>query len=1083
MVCAHLLSAQVVINEFSAANYDGWDVGDTHDWIELYNGGAAVADISGFHLSDDIDNPTKWAFPAGSTIAAGGRLVVLCSGFGDLDPTAFGYPNTNFRIRQTDDEEIVFADPLGVVLESYDMLAIGSVQTNMGWGRSSDGAADWVIFPNPTPNAANTGATATGFSPTPTFNIESGYQAGAINVELSTTEAGASIYYTLNSTTPDNGSTLYTGPIAVGATTVIRAIAYSTDPDILPSFIETNTYFLGADQHTMMVVSLTGDEIGDGEWGGWGGGGDELCSIEFFDENGNFIEEANGDSNEHGNDSNAYDQRGFDYITRDQFGYDHAVHYNPFPAWTDRQDYQRFIFKAAANDNYSFADGAHVRDLFCHLISEQGDMKLDERRGANCIVYLNGAYWGVYDIREKADDIDYTDYYYDQERGFVDYLKTWGGTWEEFGSGDDWYDLVDFVTAQDMTDPTNYEYVESQLNTKSLIDYFILNSYIVSMDWLNWNTAWWRGTHPDGGAKKWRYVLWDCDATFGHYVNYTGIPDTGPTADPCNPEGMGDVGGQGHIPILNALLDNEDFYATYINRYASYSNTIFSCEYMNHFLDSLTGVIEPEMQRQVDTWGGTYAGWEDAVQEMRDFIDTRCADELVGGMEDCYDVTAVNVTVIIDGIGEVTISNASIYFPDSPWTGIYFTDVPIDFSAIETEGAFLGWEIVSGDITIADLLNPDFDVTLVGDITIIAHFESNIDPQPVLYDVQPPLAGDLLLDGASTAPHPNTIMTDGGTRLLTAVPNEWFVFDSWAINNATFTAGVADSIGTVFINEPDTIVAHFIEIPHFDVVVDVLPAGAGTVSLDGVPFAELPFEGAMEGAIDLQFSTTPLDVWSSFQYWMVNNHVVAPDEFSANMVLNLNQTDTIIAVYEVTPHYDITVMVDPPLAGAVKAGDGPIVQDSWTGTVEGDINHLYVATTGEFWRFTGWEAMHHSPSPNTLESVVNFNINQNDTIVAHFEKEEFGLYIPNSFTPDADGLNEVWRPISSALDATDYEVYVFGRNGEVVWHTTDPLAVWDGSHSSGSHYVQNQVYVYRIKVKPIHELEPRTYTGHITIIR
>ena len=48
----------------------------------------------------------------------------------------------------------------------------------------------------------------------------------------------------------------------------------------------------------------------------------------------------------------------------------------------------------------------------------------------------------------------------------MDWLKTWGGTWEEYGTGDDWYDLVDFVTGNDMTDAANYEYVESQLNTK-----------------------------------------------------------------------------------------------------------------------------------------------------------------------------------------------------------------------------------------------------------------------------------------------------------------------------------------------------------------------------------------------------------------------------------------------------------------------------------------------------------------------------------------------------------------------------------------------------------------------------------------
>ena len=42
------------------------------------------------------------------------------------------------------------------------------------------------------------------------------------------------------------------------------------------------------------------------------------------------------------------------------------------------------------------------------------------------IVYLDGVYWGVYEMREKTDDHDFTDYYYDQDKNNIQYLKTWG---------------------------------------------------------------------------------------------------------------------------------------------------------------------------------------------------------------------------------------------------------------------------------------------------------------------------------------------------------------------------------------------------------------------------------------------------------------------------------------------------------------------------------------------------------------------------------------------------------------------------------------------------------------------------------
>ena len=90
----------------------------------------------------------------------------------------------------------------------------------------------------------------TGYAPTPIFNVEAGYHTGALSITLST-PAGFDIYYTLDGYTPTEGSTLYTGPIDISSTTVVRAIAFDPNddvpPSVAPSFVATNTYFLGAD--------------------------------------------------------------------------------------------------------------------------------------------------------------------------------------------------------------------------------------------------------------------------------------------------------------------------------------------------------------------------------------------------------------------------------------------------------------------------------------------------------------------------------------------------------------------------------------------------------------------------------------------------------------------------------------------------------------------------------------------------------------------------------------------------------------------------------------------------------------------
>lgn len=1079
--------SQVVINEFCIANYTDFDLGGGwggtyEDWVEFYNPTGADIDLEGFHLSDDPADPMKFEIPSVNVPANGYALIVISAMF-DEDPWAWGYMNTSFKITQTNDESLVFSDGGGAIIEQYTFGDnVVPNQMNHSWARTDDGGLDWKIHTNPSPEASNGGPFGAEYAATPVLDVQAGYYAGGTQVSISSPQAGVDIYYTLNGNEPDDGDMLYTGPIDIDETTVLKAVAYHPDADILPSFAETNTYFVGDDNHTIPIFSVSGPTLDDGSWNG-----DELMVIEMFDEDGNFIVEGHGDSNEHGNDSNAYDQRGFDYITRDQMGHDHELDHEIFHQH-DRDRYERLIFKAAANDNYCFQQGAHMRDLYCHEISTLAGLDLDVRHGIYCIVYINGTYWGVYDVREKVDDIDYTWIHYQQPRHFVDFIKTWGGTWEEYGPGclNDWNDLKDFILGNDMTDPDNYAFVQDQYSTNSLIDYFVLNGYVVSMDWLNWNTAWWRGRHPDGQAKKWKYVLWDMDATFGHYVNYTGIPDTSPEADPCNPEALGDPGGQGHVPILNALLENESFWADYINRYAALSNTYFTCDYMIDLVDSFAMVIDAEMPRQCVRWpqeGGTYDGWQGELQDLRDFILERCSDEFVSGMEDCYDVEPVTVTIIIDGIGEVIIGTTAINQNWSPFEGIFYAGVPLDLEAFTDIGLFLSWEVIEGDETIDDLTDPNITIDLLGDVTIIAHFANNLDPQNVMFDIDPPGAGIINLDGQSTAPYPNTILVDGGLHVIEATENEWFVFDHWEVLNGSINPDMDDPDGTFFVSQTDTVVAFYNEIPHWEVTVDVEPQGAGTITIAGTPLASYPWTGELEGELDLTFVTSPTDIWNEFSHWEINNHVVTPDEFSSTMVINLTAEDHIVAVYNVIPHWDITVIVDPPYAGTVSIDNQVIVTDEWTGVMEGDLPTPFIASPQPFWTFTGWKSTSHVASPNNLERNVVFSLMESDTIIASFEPEPFGIYVPNSFTPNNDGKNDYFLPVGSAIDGSDYYLKIFNRWGEMVFETDNPAKGWNGSHGQGDYYVKDEVYVYSMRIKSVHEIEPQEYMGHIMVFR
>ena len=735
--CLYSEQLGITLNEYSASNCDndGSDCGDYEDWFELYNNSPNSIDLNGFYLSDKIDDPMKWQFTESFIVPANDYAIVYASGQDLMNGGGQegNGPHTNFKLSQTRyNEYLVLSNDLGELLYYLDL---SPTQLNHSYGRTNDGDPTWSVFNEPSPGNSNQNSSPR-YATVPQFDVGAGFYNNSQEISISTEDAGVLIYYTLNGDWPTDNDFLYAeididgtvsqggDPISINETTVIRAIVYDKFGQNLPSFVETNTYFIDS-EHTTYVISVAGDQVDNLLNGNQI---KPMGSFEMFDVNGSQIDEAVGEFNEHGNDSWAYAQRGFDYITRDQHGYNYAIRSQIFNI-KDREEFQRLILKGAANDNYPFTWGspAHIRDSYVHSLSQVGDLRMDERTHESCIVYVNGDYWGVYDVREKVDDLDFLEYYYDQGEGYVDFLKTWGGTWTEFGDNttqQEWDDLVDFIVDNNMTIEANYEYVKELYNTGSLIDYFILNSYVVAMDWLNWNTAWWRGKNPEGDKKKWRYALWDMDATFGHYVNYTGIPDTGPEADPCDPAELGDPGGQGHVPIMNALFENSEFEADYINRYADLSNSIFSCEFMIAHLDSLIDIITPEMPRQIERWGGSYTEWESNVQELRDYILTRCSDVIVSGMEDCYDVEAFGVTILIEGDGDVQINSIELDPANTPWSGTYYSGIPIDLEAIPSEMVNFYWEVIEGDLVITDPTQLEIDVMISGPVTIVAHFDA-----------------------------------------------------------------------------------------------------------------------------------------------------------------------------------------------------------------------------------------------------------------------------------------------------------------------------------------------------------------------
>jgi len=722
------IKSQVVINEYSVSNLgtvmDNYQ--EFEDWIELYNSGTTSVNIGGYFLSDQPENPMRWQIPAGVTISAHGHLKIWASG---RNEAASGNYHTNFRLTQTkkSPDWIVFTDPSGIILEQ---VPLENTQSDHSRGRTVSGGDQWGIFINPTPGYSNASSTPYArYAEKPMVSDTGGFYTSSLSIIITTNELNSKIRYTTDGTDPVSSSNPFANPLNILTTRILKARVFSNDPTILPGLIEFNTYFIN-DNHALPVLSIAGNDLtqllnGDASLRPRG-------SIEFYNKFKVRTTKAYGEFNEHGQDSWVHPQRSIDYITRDETGYNYALQ-EKFFALSDRDEFQRVILRAAGDDNYPGIDSsAHLRDDFVETLSQKAGQQLDWRKSERIVIYANGIYWGIYAIREKVHDHDYTQYYYDQGKYDIQFIMLWGSTWAEYGGQqalDDWYELHDFIMTHDMSNLFTYQAVAAQYDVTSLVDYVIINSYVVCSDWMNWNVGWWRGMNPDGSHRKWAYILWDEDATFGHYINYTGIPAQTPYVSPCYPEGLTAPwqDPEGHITVLNKLRENPDFEQYYVSRYIDLLNTAFTKDYMISLLDSMAAIIAPEMTAHTARWGGTVIKWQSNVQRIRDFITARNSI-MAAGLRECYNLTGP-YDIVIDaepeGVGQVKIN--SLELSQFPWDGEYYGGIDVKLLAIETNPyyEFDRWVLKNHQVTPADTLK-DVRLSLIMGDSILALFKPRV---------------------------------------------------------------------------------------------------------------------------------------------------------------------------------------------------------------------------------------------------------------------------------------------------------------------------------------------------------------------
>ncbi|MBN1351127.1 CotH kinase family protein [candidate division KSB1 bacterium] len=627
---------------------------------------------------------------------------------------------TNFKIDAAG-ELVVLADNNGVVLDS---VFTGGIPADHSRGRKPDGSADWFIFPEPTPGLSNTTQGFRTIAPAPETSLQGGFYNASLTIELTSPLPGAFIRYTLDGSVPRDTSSAYNSPLLIDSTTVVRARIFGAE--MMPGETITNTYFIN-ESVSLPVVSLSTDPAnfwdhetgiyvfgdnadtvnypywGSNFWEDW----ERPLHIEYFEPDGRRCFGMDAGVKIFGSWSRLYPQKSLAIFARDRYGVDRMR----YPIFPDKaiSEYKSIVLRNSGQD----WGRTFFRDAMLHYLVKNTDLDIQAYQPA--LVFLNGAFFGLHNIREKMNE-----HYLAANRGVdpdnIDFIER--DTMIIHGDEQHYQNLLGYVSTHDMSETSAYEYVSTQMDIDNFILYTLTVIYYANSDWPWNNVKCWRPRTAEG---KWKWLLFDLDYCFhgGHL---------GPDANVFNEMRNQD---NGTTLLFFKLMTNKTFRNKFVNFFADHINITFDPDRVLRIIEQFKNGIEKELPRHIDRWKYSFVGpwWLgksiDSMEEWYGHIEVPRAYALQRpehmrrqlieefGLADGGQGT-LSIAISPLDAGEIKVNSL---VPDAfPWQGVYFTDIPIRLSAIAHPGyRFAGWEGVSAPDTASIEFNftPDQHVVAV----------------------------------------------------------------------------------------------------------------------------------------------------------------------------------------------------------------------------------------------------------------------------------------------------------------------------------------------------------------------------------
>lgn len=729
--------------------------GDFSDWIEIFNPGDVAVDLSGYGLSDDDVKPHKWRFPE-VWIQPRSFLIVFASGKESISPG--GSLHSSFRL-SAGGEALALSDSAQQILDSVNLPVLAGDQS---FGRIPDGGDEWHVYfkENSSPGRPNVMESLGVFIESPRFSLEGGFfpADASVSVELFASVPAHAIRYTTNGSPPDLDAPLYLESIVLDKTTVIRAATFK---GIKSSAEASRTFFVGV-KHELPIISLAGNpshfEFENGFLYGLGPSvlssrGSVLQNYPFSSSNAwkdreseVFIEFYEPDQMLGfrmkaglkifgGWGSRGYPQKSFALFARAKYGHG-KIDYPIFPDKSIAQ-FETLVLRNSGNDNQStlqtpvrppirefgavrsygsyFANGDFtlIRDAMMQQLV--ADIGLDTQAYRPAVVYLNGEYWGIYNIREKMNE-HYVISNHGIDKGQIDLIEGYGSV--RAGSDRNYRAMWNYINLRDLTTPQAYQFVNDEmLDIENFIDYHLAVIYFQNFD--IGNIKCWRSQTP-GGRFRWMvydqdygFNLWppdvyvsamardysDYDNMFRFYTAGTGTNTGWPNSG-------------GRTLLLRRMLTNSEFTEQFITRCADLLNSNFREEKVVETIGRLSAGIRSEISAHLHRWSWPelekrgfgvphqrehapfiIETWEKNLEVLNEFGQQRPAKL----RQDCISrfglkqgLATLNVDVEPSNSGHVQIN--SLVLGEFPWDGILFADYPVVVRAIPKPGfLFGGW--------------------------------------------------------------------------------------------------------------------------------------------------------------------------------------------------------------------------------------------------------------------------------------------------------------------------------------------------------------------------------------------------------